>query len=109
MLPELGAGKGTRRRPPGLLGRIIAGVVTVAVMVLGLMFSLAVFAVGLALGVIVFGWLWWKLRRALKQAQQDPRFRAYHDSATEATQPGSNQVIEGEVIRGEWQDQDKPR
>lgn len=109
MIPEPGGRQGARSRPPGLLGRIIAAVVTVAVMVLGLMFSLAVFAIALALGVIVFGWLWWKLRRALKQAQQDPRFRAYHDSATEATQPGSNQVIEGEVIRGEWQDKDKPR
>lgn len=107
MLPERGAGGSASRRQPGLLGRIIAAVVTVAVMVLGLMFSLAVFAVALALGVIIFGWLWWKLRRALRQAQQDPRFRAYHDSANEATQPGSSQVIEGEVIRGEWQDNEK--
>lgn len=104
MHPELGGQQGARRNPPGLLGRIIAAVVTLAAMVVGLMFSLVVFAIALAAGIIVFGWLWWKVRRAMRQAQQDPRFQAYQ-SAPGARRPGGD-IIEGEVIRGEWQDGD---
>ncbi len=109
MHPELGGQQpGVRRRPPGLLGRIIAAVVTVAAMVLGLMFSLAVFAIALAFGLILFGWLWWKVRRALRQARQDPRFQAYQTPPGAASGPPGD-VIEGEVIRGEWQDGDGKR
>jgi len=107
VLPELGGQQGARRRQPGLLGRIIAAVVTLAAMVVGLMFSLVVFAIALAFGLIVFGWLWWKVRRALRQARQDPRFQAYQShSGTPpgAAPPPKGDVIEGEVIRGEWQD-----
>ncbi len=108
MHPELGGQQGARGRQPGLLGRIIAAVVTLAVMVVGLMFSLVVFAIALAIGILVFGWLWWKVRRAMKQARQDPRFQA-HQPPPGATPPGGD-VIEGEVIRGEWQDSDgRPR
>lgn len=107
MHPELGGQQGARRRQPGLLGRILAAVVTLAVMVVGLMFSLVVFAIALAVGIIGFGWLWWKVRRALKQARQDPRFQDFR-APPDATRPGGD-VIEGEVIRGEWQDGDERR
>lgn len=106
MHPELGGQQGARRKPPGLLGRIIAAVVTIAAMVVGLMFSLVVFAIALAAGILVFGWLWWKVRRALRQAQQDPRFQAYQ-SPPGAKRPDGD-IIEGEVIRGEWQDREQP-
>ncbi|MDQ2639568.1 MAG: YjgN family protein [Pseudomonadota bacterium] len=104
MLPELGGPQSARRRPPGLLGRIIAAVVTLAAMVVGLMFSLVVFAIALAFGIVIFGWLWWKVRRALRQARQDPRFQAYQSPPGAASAAPKGDVIEGEVIRGEWQD-----
>jgi hypothetical protein len=103
-------------RPPGqgfglagLLGRIIAAVVTLALLVVGLMFSLVVFAVALVGGAALFGWLWWKMRRALRQARQDPRFGAPGTGMGAGAPPGSGEVIEGEVIRGEWKDEQGPR
>jgi threonine/homoserine/homoserine lactone efflux protein len=87
----------------GLVGRIVAAVMAVAVMAVGLMFSLVLFAVALVVGVCVFGWRGWKIRRALKLAQADPL--ATHQRAS--GQDG--QVIEGEVIHSEWKDNNKPR
>ncbi len=61
--------------PGGLVARILAAVVSIALLVVGFMFSLVVFAVALAVGLIVFGWIWWKFRKAIRQARQDPRFQ----------------------------------
>ena len=75
-------------QPAGLLGKMLAFVLSAALLVLGLMFSLVALAVialgGLALG----GWLWWKTRRLRQQLRE----------AAAATADGG-QVIEGEVIR----------
>jgi hypothetical protein len=98
-MPSLPGSHGTPPRGsglPGLIGRILAGLVAVAMLVLGFMFSLAVFAIGFVVALFVFGWLWWKLRRAMRQMREDPRFRA---------PPGKGDVIEGEVLRGEWRDE----
>jgi threonine/homoserine/homoserine lactone efflux protein len=95
---ELPGNRNSTSRGVGLsavLGRIVAAAVAVALLALGLMFSLVIFAVALVVGILVFGWLWWKLRRAIRQARTDPRFQ----------RPApQGDVIEGEVIRGEWQD-----
>lgn len=85
-----------------LVGRILAAAVSIAVLVVGFMFSLAIFAVALAVGLIVFGWLWWKFRRAIRQARQDPRFQQFAEQMRQgAPPPGGGDVIEGEVIRKE--------
>jgi len=94
-VPPLPGSRDKARGLPGLIGRILAGLVAIAMLVLGFMFSLAVFAVAFVVAVIVFGWLWWKLRRAMRQMREDPRFRK---------PPGQGDVIEGEVLRGEWRD-----
>jgi hypothetical protein len=92
-----------------LLGRIIAAVATLALLVVGLMFSLVLFVVALVGGAALFGWLWWKMRRVLRQAQQDPRFGPPGAGMGAGTPSGSGDVIEGEVIRGEWKDEQGPR
>ena len=115
MLPD-NRGKGRSTGLAGLLGRIAAALVAVAVLVLAVMFSVALFAIALIVGTVVFAWLWWKMRRALRQAQQDPRFDDLRRQAGAGTESGAaskhGSVIEGEVIRGEWQDdqnrQDRP-
>jgi len=89
--------------PMGLLGRIVTALVTIGAMVIGLMFSVVIFAVALVLGIGVFGWLWWKMRRALKQAREDPRFQQFRDTAGSGSVP-RGEIIEGEVIREEWKD-----
>jgi Flp pilus assembly protein TadB len=84
----------------GLVARILAGVVSIALLVVGFMFSLVLFAVALAAGIIVFGWMWWKFRRAMRLAQQDPRFQQFTEQMRRGTPPpGRGDVIEGEVIR----------
>jgi Flp pilus assembly protein TadB len=84
----------------GLLARILAAMVSIAVLVVGFMFSLLIFAVALAVGVIVFGWMWWKFRRAIREARQDPRFQQFTEQMQRGAPPGGGgDVIEGEVIR----------
>lgn len=104
MFPEIG-GPSRVRGPASLIGRIIAAIVAVATLVVGLLFSVFLFAAALVAGVALFGWLWWKMRRAVKQARQDPRFRAFQEAAG-APPPGKGQIIEGEVIREERPDRD---
>lgn len=90
--------------PRSLVGRIIGALLTLGALVVGLMFSVVVFGVALVLGLAVWGWLWWKIRRALRQAQQDPRFQQFRDPGAGTAPRPDGDVIEGEVLRGEWKD-----
>lgn len=92
-----------------LLMRILAALVSIAVLVVGFMFSLALFAVALVVGVIVFGWMWWKFRRAIKQAQQDPRFQQFAEQARRGMPPQGGDIIEGEVIKSEVVPEEPPQ
>ena len=106
-MPVLPDGRSGPARGSGLaalLGRVFAGLVAVAMLVAGFMLSLAVFAAGLVVAAVVFGWLWWKLRRAIRQARDDPRFQEFAARAEAGKPPSQGNVIEGEVLRGEWQD-----
>lgn len=103
MFPEIG-GPSRARRPASLVGRIIAAVVAIATLVVGLVFSVFLFAAALVAGVALFGWIWWKMRRALKQARQDPRFQAFQQGGKPTSAAGDGDVIEGEVLHKEWKD-----
>jgi len=105
MPPAIQNGAPRGRGLPALLGRIFAAVVAVAVLVVGFMFSLAIFAVALVVGLLVFGWLWWKLRRAVRQMRGDPRFQQFMASAERGRRPPQGDIIEGEVIREEKRDE----
>ncbi len=105
-------GQGTPTRGPGLsgiLGRILATLVSLAILVIGFMFSIAILSVALVVGAVFFGWVWWKVRRAAKLARADPRFQDFTASMNRGAPSPQGDVIEGEVIRGEWQDKDGPR
>ncbi|MFA7606131.1 MAG: hypothetical protein WCY08_06065 [Rhodocyclaceae bacterium] len=105
-------------RPPGIVARALAVVATVAIGVLTFMFSIVVFAVVLAVGVIGWGYLWWKTRAIRKQMREagfgqpgagfDPNHfrhaRPGHgqtDAGFQRGERGSSEhvVIEGEFIR----------
>lgn len=109
MSPELrGPGRLTGQR--SLLGRLIGALVTIGALVVGLMFSVVVFGVALVLGLAIWGWLWWKMRRVMRQAQKDPRFQQFRDAANAGVQPPADgKIIEGEVLREEWKDSGKPQ
>lgn len=70
--------------PPGLLARILAFVVTVALVGVALMFSVFLFAFIVTVGVAAWAYLWWKTRDLRRNLHERPR---------------DGLVIEGEVIR----------
>lgn len=74
----------TTAEPPGLLGKMVAFVVTVALIIVALMFSVLLVALITTAGVAAWGYLWWKTRALRKELREHP--------------PGGL-VIEGEVIR----------
>lgn len=85
-------------KSPGLLARIFAILAAALIAIVSLMFSIVVFAIALAIGAVVWGWLWWKTRELRKQMRQDPLFREAARQAAQGT-PGQGDVIEGVVIR----------
>lgn len=97
-------------KPPGILTRAFAIVAAVAITIVGLMFSVVVFAIALGVGAVVAIWLWWKMRALRKQMEQDPRFqemRRQHQAGSSRGEP--SEVIEGVVIREVPEKQRKPR
>ena len=86
-------------KPVGLLQKIGAIAATVVVFGVVLTFSVVFFAVLVAVGVVVLGYVWWKtrdLREAMRKAQAQARAGG---PAPRGTPPGSGIVIEGEVVR----------
>lgn len=100
-------GPGPTRRTPGLLARVIAAVVALATLVIGLTVGVFVLAIAVVFGIALFAWIWWKMRKAMRQARQDPRFHAWQDTMNTDTPPrNGGRIIEGEVIGRESGDAD---
>ena len=72
-------------RPPSLLQKIVAFLATLVVFGVALMFSVLLFAVVATVGVVAWGYLWWRTRELRRRMRDRP--------------PGGGVVIEGEVIR----------
>ncbi|MBU1237695.1 MAG: hypothetical protein KJ634_03655 [Gammaproteobacteria bacterium] len=73
------------------LQKVLTFVVGGVLLVLGLMFSAVVVVAGIVIGLIVWGYLWWKtreLRRAMREAQST----AYSTTRTDGN------IIEGEAV-----------
>ena len=68
----------------GLIGKILATLVSAVVLVVAFMVSLLVFAVVAAIALVIVGYLWWKTRALRKQMREHT--------------PGGR-VIEGEVTQ----------
>jgi len=79
---------------PGPLRKLVAFVMTVALIGLVLMFSAAVFAIIAIVGMIAWAYLWWKSRELRKQ-MRDFQTRAMEGEG----KAGDEGVFEGEVLR----------
>lgn len=78
-----------RSGAPGVLSKLLSFVTASVVLVLALTFSLVLFAVLLTIGLLVGGYIWWRLRQVRRQMEQ-----------THGQEPERDgRVIEGEVIR----------
>ena len=71
-------------RPSGLLAKILTTAVGAVMLVAAFVFSLLVFALVAAGGLLVVSYLWWKTRKLRQQMGEEPV---------------GGRVIEGEVIR----------
>jgi threonine/homoserine/homoserine lactone efflux protein len=76
------------------LRKLVALIMTAALVGLVLMFSAVLLVIIMIVGAIAWAYLWWKTRELRKQ------MRDFHTRATERAQKASNdEVFEGEVIR----------
>lgn len=83
-------------KPVGPLQKVAAIAAAVLVFGLALTFSVLFFAVVVAVGGLIWGYVWWKtrnLRKVMQEAQAQARGRAPRGPAADGT------VIEGEVLR----------
>jgi len=79
-----------RTQPMSVWQKIVAAVIGGGLFVLALMFSVVLFAVVVTVGLVAWGYLWWKTRNLRKQMRDNPP---------------DGLVIEGVVIReGEAED-----
>ena len=84
----------TPGKSPGLLRKLMALMVTVALVGLVLMFSAVLFVIILVVGTIAWVYLWWKTRELRKQ-MRDFASR----EAVQQEKASGGEVFEGEVIR----------
>jgi flagellar motor component MotA len=81
-------------KPLGLLRKLAALVVTVALVGFALMFSAVLLVIIVVVGTIAGAFLWWKTRELRKQLRNfTPR------KAVRETKMSGDEVFEGEVIR----------
>ena len=71
-------------QPKTFLGKVLTVVVGALMLIAVFVFSLLIFAVVAAGGLLVVGYVWWKTRKLRRQMRENP--------------PGGR-IIEGEVIR----------
>ena len=81
---------------PGLLQKLLALMVGAVLLVLGFMFSVVVLAIVAVLGLIGFGYFWWKTR-ALRKAMRERPQAAVFDQG-QVIIDGEARVIDGELL-----------
>ncbi|MFH2134375.1 MAG: hypothetical protein ABII81_04250 [Pseudomonadota bacterium] len=78
------------------LRKAVGLIVTVLLAIVALMFSAVFFAVVAVLGLIAWGYVWWKTRALRKQMRE---FAAQSQSVMREQTASNDEVFEGEVIR----------
>lgn len=92
-------------RSTGLLSKVVAFALTVAIVIFTLMFSAVLFSIILVVGLVGWGYLWWRSRDVRKQmrekmAHMNNAMNHQMNNATNAREDvHEGVVIEGEVIR----------
>ena len=86
-------------QPPGFFTKLLTLLASVALLIVGLMFSVLFLAVVAAVGLVVWGYFWWKTRELRKVMREQQQGKPFGSSAT-----GSGHVVDGEatVVEGEF-------
>ena len=100
----------------GLISRIVAAVLGVAVVFAALFLSVFVFAGLLAVGVIAGAWMWWRTRRLRRQLRETldaatrEALQRNQARSAQATSADRGTVIDGDFIRPKaTEDAKRPR
>lgn len=80
------------------MGRVVAFVVTCALIVFGLMFSVILLAIIATAGFLAFCYLWWKTRAVRRQMRKQFREQAAGGAAGGEF---TGEVFKGEVFKGD--------
>ncbi len=82
-------------QPPGMLEKVLTVLVGSLVLVAAFMFSLVILAVAVVLGLMIWGYFWWKtreIRKVMREQREQQQSQPRQQPA-----PGGH-VIEGEAI-----------
>ena len=92
---------GISGRPPGRspFGTLLALITGTALLVLGFMFSLLILAAVAVVGLLGYGYLWWKTRALRRQINERMQRQMQHPQSDGAGTEGI--IVEGEVIQEE--------
>jgi hypothetical protein len=84
---------------PGFFTKLLTLLASVVVLIVGLMFSVLFLAVVAAVGLVVWGYFWWKTRELRKVMREQQPGEPFGRSGT-----GSGYVVDGEatVVEGEF-------
>lgn len=80
---------------PGMLEKVLTVLVGSLVLVAAFMFSLVILAVAVVVGLMIWGYFWWKTREIRKVMREQ---REQHQSQTRQQPQQGGNVIEGEAI-----------
>jgi ABC-type bacteriocin/lantibiotic exporter with double-glycine peptidase domain len=75
----------------GPLGQLFALLGGAILLVLGFMFSMVVLAIAAVIGLVAFGYFWWKTRELRKVLREQQATAA-------TTRPAGGEVFEGEAV-----------
>jgi hypothetical protein len=84
---------------PGFFTKLLTLLASVVLLIVGLMFSVLFLAVVAAVGLVVWGYFWWKTRELRKVMREQQASEPFGSSGT-----GSGHVVDGEatVVEGEF-------
>lgn len=87
-------------REPGFFTKLLTLLASVVLLIVGLMFSVLFLAVVAAVGLVVWGYFWWKTRELRKVMRQQQPGEPFSSSGT----GGGGHVVDGEatVVEGEF-------
>ncbi len=84
---------------PGFFTKLLTLLASVVLLIVGLMFSVLFLAVVAAVGLVVWGYFWWKTRELRKVMREQQQSEPFGNPGT-----GSGHVVDGEatVVEGEF-------
>jgi predicted lipid-binding transport protein (Tim44 family) len=98
---------GAQAGRPSLVGRIVGGIIGIILLAGALVVSVFLFAALAVVGVVLWGFLWWKTRAVRKQMREHLERMQEQMNRQGASSPAAagGDVIEGEFVREEVRDE----